>query len=99
MRHEKIFLRPDKSKTSISVDVYISGYSGDSPKWSFSVHICQPRKRTWRGVLDHDDYFWRRLDMKEREKSDIAKQLEYVTPEEVLEVQLELWEQLKPTKL
>jgi hypothetical protein len=96
MRHEKIFIREDKSKVSLTVSIDISTYSRTPIEWDFSVAICEPRKRTWKYVTNKDDYSWRKLSMEDRAKYDRSMYLKHVTTEEVLEVQMELWEMIKP---
>ena len=95
MIHEKIFKRPDGKRVKIIASFSDGGYSS-TPKWSFFIHVCDPKKRTWYSVADSNDYEWRKLNHEQREAHNIRQYLEHVTPEEVLETKLELWNKIKP---
>lgn len=95
MRYSKVFKREDGSQVEITA-VFVAEWINDSPKWSFKLAIRAPKKRNWYGVVSTDDYSWRRLTHEERDKYVVEKYLQYCTPSEVLEVQLEAWEKMKP---
>lgn len=97
MQTEKIFIREDKSRVKIVVYFYIDSRYTTST-WDWQVLIAQPGKRKFKDVVNPDDHEYRSQSFPEgRNKWAKAKQLEYVTPEEVLEVKMDLWQQLKPT--
>jgi hypothetical protein len=95
MTHEKIFSRPDGTKHKVIVSFY-AGFIEKDCKWSVEVLKCEPRKRTWLNVTS-DDYQWRAKSMGDRAKADMDKFLKLVTPEEILQAKVELWEKMKPT--
>ena len=98
MRHSKIFKREDGSKVELTASLFVD-HIGQEARWSFTVAIQPPRKRTWFGVFDTNDWNYRKLAMSERRDFEINKYLNYVSPAEILEVQTELWEKIKPTKI
>jgi len=91
---ENILKREDGSRVKIAVAVY-SRYSDDL-EWKFKVSTCEPNKRTWRRAHNSDDYFFRKLSREEQKAYILEKSLEVVTAEEILAVQLEVWEGIKP---
>lgn len=95
MNHEKIFSRADGSRIKIIVSLSVE-FMRDEIKWDYSVLACEPRKRTWRGVLSSDDYEYRKLPIKERGERIKREYLNFVTKEEIISAQTELWEKLKP---
>lgn len=91
MRHEKTFIRNDKTKARIIVDLDAGGYSQEI-RWEVTVMVCLPRKRTYQSIADKWSYTWRNKPQAERD-IEIAK---FVTPEEVHETKLELWNMIRP---
>lgn len=65
-------------------------------KWDYSVLACEPRKRTWRGVVNEDDYDYRKLSLDKRRERAKQEYLNYATKDEIIAAQTELWEKLKP---
>lgn len=98
MEIEKIFKRPDGSKIKVSASLTSFGYNYDL-KWRFNIWQQLPGKKKWLNPIDTDGYSYRRLSMQEREDFEEIEKLKFATPEEILEVQLELWELIKPQKL
>jgi len=96
MKHSKIFTRPDGSKVEIEVTLSASWTASDI-EWSVSIHTCAPKKRSWVGIYSTDDYFFRKLNQKERADFILEKQMQHCTALEILEVKLELWNKIKPT--
>lgn len=99
MQHEKVIVRPDKSKIMLKVSINISSYGSDAGvKWEWDIYYCAPGKRKYGSVYSTNDYEYRRQPFPEgRRKWAEAKMYEYISKEEVLEAKLELWEKLKPT--
>lgn len=95
MRHTKTFLRADGSKVQISVTLTVD-FTQSTPRYDWDVHVCPPRKRTYYGVLNHDDYSWRGLDRDARNAADLKRKLQHVTMAEVQDVALELWAKVQP---
>jgi len=96
MYHEKIIKREDGTHYQIRVDVYIENYNSDGAKYRVSLYKRLPKKRSWYSVNNTDDYTWRKLNHVEREAYEKKLQLEHVTPEEIMQAKLELWEKIKP---
>lgn len=93
MKTEKIFIRTDKSRVKIEVHLYLDITRG--AVYRISVSVCQPGKRKFI-YIDRNDYEYRSLSMREREKSLEYEQLKYVSSEEILESKMELWQRIKP---
>jgi len=96
MRHEKIFKRPDGSKVMIVVRLNFDFYNREKGDWSFDVAICKPNKRKFEDAVDTNGWEFRKLSLDNRVEFLKKENLKIVTKEEVLEVQLELWEKIKP---
>lgn len=96
MTHEKIFSRPDGSRIKIIVSFYV-GYMRSEMKWDYTVLACEPRKRTWRGVVNIDDYNYRKMPIDKRIEMVKKEYLNFVSKEEIVAAQTELWEKLKPS--
>ena len=96
MTHEKIFIRGDRTKLKVIVELYTTMYSNDRYGYRVCVAKCEPRKRTWHYVLNTDDYRYRQLNASERVKWENDLYLELLTPEEILEAKMELWNKIKP---
>jgi hypothetical protein len=96
MRYEHTITRPDKTRYKIDVRFYLG--RNDAPTYDIVVSKCDPGKRKFMYVHDSDNYQYRGLSMEQREKARNACYLEYVTPDEIHEAQLALWEKLKPVK-
>lgn len=96
MTHEKIFSRPDGSRIKIIVSLNIGDMRGDKINWGYTVLTCEPRKRTWKGVTNTDDYNYRRLSMDQRVEARKQEYLKFASKEEIVAAQTELWEKLKP---
>ena len=95
MRHTKTFLRADGSKVRISVTLTVE-FTQSTPRYDWDVYTCGPRKRTFLGVLNRDDYSWRALDRDARNAADLQRKLQHVTMTEVQETALELWAMVQP---
>lgn len=89
MTHEKIFKREDGTRYKIWVKLEVDTYRV-FPYWVFWVHKCEPRKRLFGSVIPHDYRY--PIDYSSNE----SVYLQHVTPEEVLETKLELWNLIKP---
>ena len=96
MRHEKIIKREDGSKVLIRVSFSTTNYS-EGYNWGVDVLISAANKRKFTNVVNTDDYEYRQQSFPHgRNAWAVKKQLEYVTPDELLQAKLELWEMLKP---
>lgn len=88
---ETILKRPDGSKVKIVVR---------SASYDLTVYKCEAGKRTWIEVPETiNNYQYRNLpsDRNVRQQWVLQKQLEVVTPQEIYEAKIKLWESLKPT--
>ncbi len=95
MKHEKIFKRADGSRVHIMVTLFTESYL-DNFRYSVSLSICEPAKRTFRYVNDTDNYTWRRMNPEEKEAHEMGLFLKYASTEEIQETALELWDKIKP---
>lgn len=94
MKHEKIIVRENGLKVRITVELTIDWRE---TYWRTMVETCQPKKRTWINTHDSGDYTFRRLpNQQQKNQAILAAHLEHVTPEELNQAALELWQQLKP---
>lgn len=96
MYHEKIIKRDDGSRVMIRVEFLL--LHRDGPEYRFRAFTCEPRKRTFKPVLNEDDYGYRRLKFNspERESWAWAKYMTVTTKEEIAEAKNEMWQKLKP---
>lgn len=95
MKLERIIRREDGSRVRIVVELTIS-WNEINARWSLTVWHCGPRKRTWRCVVDHDDYMWRALSGPDRTAESNRRCLQYATRAEVQDMMVELWLSIKP---
>lgn len=93
MTHEKIIKREDGTRVCIQLTL-IADFREVS--WRVNISVCQPKKRTFKGIYSSDDYLFRRMEHEEKKYFIESKQLEYVTPAEILFAKLELWNKFKP---
>lgn len=96
MRHEKTFKRADGSQVRIAI-TFVASWTSSSAEWQVSVLTCAPKKRSWFGVVSTNDYNYRKLSGSERAEYIKRENLKHVTAEEIHEVKMELWQQMKPT--
>lgn len=92
---ETILKRPDGSR--VKIVARITGRYYSEIGFDVIVYVCKPGKRTWESLIDENDFGYRRLSLDNREKMLKQKQLEIVTPQEIYEAKLKLWESFKPT--
>jgi len=90
-------IRPDGTKVLIEARVTIEWHR-PKPNYEIAVCVCQPKKRTFYGVYDSNDYEYRALKIVDRAAYILAKQLEVCTKEEMMEAKMKLWESIKPTQ-
>jgi len=93
--HEKIIKRVDGSRVKITVEFSVSFFKQDA-KYSVSVEKCEKGKRTWKYCLDRDSNTYRKLNQADRIERIKKANLELVSPEEIFEAKMELWQKLKP---
>lgn len=91
MRVEDILKREDGSKVRIVVNLDMFRLE---PQWRVDVSTCGYRKRTWQPVVSTNDYSYRSA--LSRDAYVLERQLNVVTPEEILAAKTKLWMQLKP---
>jgi len=95
MRHEKIFKREDGTQVNVLVTLVVESYRNEH-KYRVDVEYRPKGKKKWLPTTNSDDYTWRALNFEARERHNFYLYLEYTTEQEIQEVALELWEQLKP---
>jgi hypothetical protein len=96
MTHEKIIDR-ESTQYQIHVRVIIDSYRNDGPKYRCNLFYRAKGKRSWLNIpYDIHDYEYKKLSMDERQIYSDKNMLRFVTPEEIHQAKLELWEKLKP---
>lgn len=96
MKFEKELKRPDGSR--IKIEAHLSlGWMNQNVEWTTTVLKCEPKKRTFKYVVDADSYTYRGMSQEDKLKLRMDTYLQFVTKEEILSVKLELWQSLKPT--
>jgi hypothetical protein len=89
---EKIYKREDGSQ--VMIVVHTSDYSS---KYRIRIYTRIPPKRAWYEIKPSDHTYYKVLrDMKEKEKYNLNTILSYVTLEEIHEVQMMCWNEIKP---
>lgn len=83
MKYEKIIKRKNGSRVKIVCSLYVELFRNEY-RWEAYSYYCEPGKRLFKSlppVLNPD----------------IATPVTAATPEELLEVKVEFWNQIKPT--
>jgi len=90
---EKIYKREDGSQ--VKLNIYFNRYSSGKI-YSMVLYHRAPQKRKWI-ILDHSNYYsYRRLSTEEKKDYNLKSILSYVTLEEIYEVQMMCWNEIKP---
>ena len=85
MKKEKIYKRPDGTRIKLSIRLYVD----NRIYWSYSASICQPRKRTFKNIIDRACHTYRALDFHDgRNEYEREKVLEVVSQDEIHEVRV-----------
>lgn len=96
MRHEKIIKREDGTRYLLCIDLYIDSFR-ETVSWTVQVWTKAKGKRNWTDVPDTlYEHTIRRMSLKDQEEHRMKNILRFVTPEEILEAKLELWNKIKP---
>jgi len=90
---ETVIRREDGSR--VKIKAYFHAEYRDI-EYRCDVYTCEPKKRTWKNVYDSNCYKYRCLSMEDRKKYVAEKELEVVSPEELHQAKINLWESLKP---
>jgi hypothetical protein len=93
----KIIKREDGTQYQICVGM---GMYNNYGKFHYKISVVYKakNKRKWENLPDKmSSWIFRELSMEEREKYRFENMLKFVTEEEILEAQLELWAKIKPT--
>lgn len=93
---EKIFIRENGLKIKAKVGLEKTNYPTRF-YFTLQLSVCEFRKRTWYDPVNTDGYEFRRLDHKGRYEYCIAEKLKYISKEEILKMQLDMWELIKPS--
>lgn len=96
MRHEKIIKRNNGTQYQIIVDLFIDRIN-QSVKWIVQAWYREKHKQTWLNVPDtlYDNTI-KRMTLKDQEEHRMKNILRFVTPDEILQAKLELWNKIKP---
>ena len=89
--------RDNGSRVKINMELK-KNHNDFGHSYSFCVTTCEKGRRTWLPVYDDDCYKFRDLPFGGQERADFIykKQLEVVTPLELADTAMKLWEQMKP---
>jgi len=98
MKNEKIIIRENGNKLKIVVDTWMSSYSDCGPiTYRVEVYIKEKYKRKWRPIPEELSVWeYRKLSKEAHEKAKKENQLRFVTEQEILEVKMKAWQELKP---
>lgn len=95
MKLEKIFERSDGSRVKMIVSLSLNFYE-NTHEYLVTLFYTKGKGKVFH-QLECDSYTYLRLSKEERKAYEVKKLLEYVSPQELLETKMELWELLKPT--
>jgi hypothetical protein len=95
MTHEKLIKRENGDKVRLRIRLFVESWR-DAFAWNFEVWVTPKGKRKEFTPFNGDDYTYRRLGVEDRKKWEERKYMEYVTPEEIQQAKIELWEKIKP---
>ena len=78
---EKILKLSDGRK----VKLYFSIYSAlsNNPEFGCSILICEAKKRTFRDIVNTDDFSWRKLNNLEKHQYKLSKRRELISDEDM----------------
>lgn len=93
MQHEKIIRKKDGSRVKIIVNFYTDSFRNDGASYNHNVTTCKKGGRKFL-ELDGGNSYSNRTSIERRKMREVKK--ETVTPDEILQVKLELWEMMKP---
>lgn len=95
MRHEKVIPNElNDSKVKIDVGFYLE--AGNKPVYLVEVYVQAKGQRKWRHAVDTNDYDYRKLSMADRREFENEIYLTLVTPKDIMEAKMELWNKMKP---
>jgi len=92
--YEKIFKRDNGTQFKIDASIITFHY-----EFQYRINIAyrDKGKKNWLYLPDTlHDYEFRRLSMEDRENHKNENYLRFVTPDEILQAKIGLWNQLKP---
>ena len=96
MRHEKIIKNEDGSRVKITVSMSTDSRHMSGADYTISVETCEPKKRTFKSVVDGNSYSYRGLSMDERRKFCLDKNIEIAGKDAINKAMIECWEKAKP---
>lgn len=99
MPYTKIFKTSDGTTYELKITYWLDSYE-DKMRYRYALRYKAKGKRTFYDVPDTlHEYQYRALSMEQRVEHTHSNILRYITPEQLYEATLELWEQFKPTML
>ena len=96
MKHEKIIRKDDGSRVKIVVSVSTDIWRGSDVDYTISVEICEPKKRTFKAVVDCNTYAYRGLSLEDRRQYCLEKNIEFAGKDAINQAMVECWEKGKP---
>lgn len=67
------------------IKLYFSIYSSfnNVPEFSCRISVCEPKKRTFRDIINTDDFSWRKLNNLEKHQYKLSKRRELISDEDM----------------
>lgn len=93
MTHEKIFKRKDGTHIKISVWLYVHQ---NKSNWGYVLFVKEAGSDRWFDPFSDKDYILRIVNPRSVDGVKMDTYDHYVTPKEILQAKLELWEMIKP---
>lgn len=78
---EKLIKLSDGRKVRLYFSIYSS--CNNVPEFSCRISICKPRKRTFRDIINTDDFSWRKLDNLGKHQYKLSKRKELISDEDM----------------
>jgi len=94
LKTEEILRRDDGSRVKIILELWTPSFG--EAEYRFHVQTCDKGKRTWRGLVNSDNYSYRTLGMEERRSFHTAECMKIITDVELLDAKMKMWESFKP---
>lgn len=96
MRHEEIIKNEDGSRIKITISMSTDPWKRADVHYEIFVEACEPRKRTFKPVIDEDGYAYRCLSIEDRREYRFRKNIETAGKEAINNAMLECWKKTKP---
>jgi|SRR5882757_4041089 len=100
---ERIFNRENNIQVKLRVwfkNIHPTySYRGIVPGYDFDIEIREKGKKKWTDPVDTDSWAYRQKSFpEERKQYEIEQKMKFVSPEELYQAFIDLWESIKPQK-